>query len=104
VEQLIDQVESKKEKVNFIFMVGGFSESPFLKAEIIKRFETDQIQVSRKFSQNTNNTYHFHLGISSAKTSNFCDSRCLHVRLESSFHHFSNREENLWNQHFDDVR
>jgi molecular chaperone DnaK (HSP70) len=31
VEQLISQVESKKEQVDFIFMVGGFSESPFLK-------------------------------------------------------------------------
>jgi hypothetical protein len=32
VEQLISQVEAKKEVVHFIFMVGGFSESPFLKA------------------------------------------------------------------------
>lgn len=29
----------KKAPVNFIFMVGGFSESPFLKAEIKKVFE-----------------------------------------------------------------
>ena len=45
VEQLIKQVESKKEKVGFIFMVGGFSESPFLKSEIIKRFETSHVQI-----------------------------------------------------------
>jgi hypothetical protein len=32
VEQLICQVEEKNEKVDFIFMVGGFSESPFLKS------------------------------------------------------------------------
>jgi hypothetical protein len=31
VEQLIQQVHDKDEKVDFIFMVGGFSESPFLK-------------------------------------------------------------------------
>jgi len=45
VDQLIKQVESKKEKVNFIFMVGGFSESPFLKSEIIKRFESSHVQI-----------------------------------------------------------
>lgn len=38
VEQLITQVEAKKEQLNFIFMVGGFSESPYLKNEIIQRF------------------------------------------------------------------
>lgn len=45
MEQLIEQITAKKEKLNFIFMVGGFSESPYLKSEIIKRFETDMIQV-----------------------------------------------------------
>lgn len=29
-------------------MVGGFSESPFLKSEIIKRFESDHVQVINK--------------------------------------------------------
>ena len=38
VEQLIGQVESKKEQVDFIFMVGGFSESPYLKSEILNKF------------------------------------------------------------------
>ena len=38
VEQLIGQVESKGEKLNFIFLVGGFSESPYLKSEILKKF------------------------------------------------------------------
>jgi hypothetical protein len=32
VDQLIQQVKEKNEKVDFIFMVGGFSESPFLKS------------------------------------------------------------------------
>lgn len=41
VGQLMSQVEAKGERVNFIFMVGGFSESPFLKQEIIKRFEVN---------------------------------------------------------------
>ena len=39
VKQLIDQAEQKVSPVNFIFMVGGFSESPFLKSEIKKNFE-----------------------------------------------------------------
>lgn len=38
VEQLVAQVEAKKEVVDYIFMVGGFSESPFLKTEINKKF------------------------------------------------------------------
>lgn len=45
VKQLIQQAESKKETVDFIFMVGGFSESPFLKNEIVQRFETEKLQV-----------------------------------------------------------
>jgi len=45
VAQLIQQAEAKGEKVEFIFMVGGFSESPFLKNEIIKRFESEKIQI-----------------------------------------------------------
>lgn len=42
---MIHSVEAKGEKVNFIFMVGGFSESPFLKLEIIKRFESNGVQI-----------------------------------------------------------
>ena len=34
--------EEKGFPVNFIFMVGGFSESPFLKAEIKGAFENDE--------------------------------------------------------------
>jgi molecular chaperone DnaK (HSP70) len=45
VDQLVAQVEAKKEAVNFIFMVGGFSESPFLKAEINRRFDNTKIEV-----------------------------------------------------------
>ena len=33
--------EEKGSPVNFIFMVGGFSESPFLKAEIKAAFEAE---------------------------------------------------------------
>jgi molecular chaperone DnaK (HSP70) len=39
VKSLIEAAEQKVAPVNFIFMVGGFSESPFLKAEIKKNFE-----------------------------------------------------------------
>jgi hypothetical protein len=35
---LIDQAKAKGGPVKFIFMVGGFSESPFLKAEIKNQF------------------------------------------------------------------
>ena len=41
----MQQAETKAEKINFIFMVGGFSESPFLKNEIIKRFESETLQI-----------------------------------------------------------
>jgi len=43
VDQLIKQTEAKNEKVNFIFMVGGFSESPFLKQEIKNKFEKPNV-------------------------------------------------------------
>lgn len=40
VKELIDAARIEKQSpVNFIFMVGGFSESPFLKSEIKKNFE-----------------------------------------------------------------
>ena len=45
VDQLMGQVQAKKEQVDFIFMVGGFSESPFLKSQILGRFESDKLQV-----------------------------------------------------------
>lgn len=46
VESLLGQAESKVGyKAKFIFMVGGFSESPYLKAEIKKRFEDENITV-----------------------------------------------------------
>ena len=43
VEQLLKQTEEKKEKVNFIFMVGGFSESPYLKSEILAKFGQEKL-------------------------------------------------------------
>lgn len=39
VKQLTEQAEAKDSPIDFIFMVGGFSESPYLKAEIKKNFE-----------------------------------------------------------------
>jgi len=46
VESLLEQAETKVGyKAKFIFMVGGFSESPFLKTEIKKKFETNNLQV-----------------------------------------------------------
>lgn len=38
-KELLLAAEAKVSPVNFIFMVGGFSESPFLKSEIKKNFE-----------------------------------------------------------------
>lgn len=45
VEQLLKQTEEKKEKVDFIFMVGGFSESPYLKSEILQKFSQQKLQI-----------------------------------------------------------
>ena len=46
VESLLEQAYEKLGyKAKFIFMVGGFSESPYLKAEIKKRFENENLQV-----------------------------------------------------------
>ena len=39
VDELIDAAKKKGFPVNFIFMVGGFSESPFLKMVVKNRFE-----------------------------------------------------------------
>ena len=42
----MEQAETKVGyKAKFIFMVGGFSESPFLKSEIKKKFETQNLQI-----------------------------------------------------------
>jgi molecular chaperone DnaK (HSP70) len=43
VKELIEAAETKVAPVNFIFMVGGFSESPYLKAEIKKNFEESKL-------------------------------------------------------------
>ena len=45
VAQLVAQVKAKREELKFIFMVGGFSESPYLKSEIKKQFEIEGLQV-----------------------------------------------------------
>lgn len=46
VEELIEAAKNKHPSgVDFIFMVGGFSESPFLKAVVKERFEHGNIVV-----------------------------------------------------------
>ena len=45
VKELLEAAKGKKAPVNFVFMVGGFSESPYLKADIKKTFETTELQV-----------------------------------------------------------
>lgn len=46
VKELINDAQEKSaDGVDFIFMVGGFSESPFLKAVIKEKFETDSLAV-----------------------------------------------------------
>ena len=45
VSQLLLQIKNKHESLKFIFMVGGFSESPYLKSEIKKEFENEGLQV-----------------------------------------------------------
>lgn len=46
VQQLLEQTKAKVGyNAKFIFMVGGFSESPYLKNEIKTRFETNEIKV-----------------------------------------------------------
>ena len=45
VKELLEAAKAKKAPVNFIFMVGGFSESPYLKSEVKKAFETHELQV-----------------------------------------------------------
>ena len=67
VRQLFQQAEAKNETIDFIFMVGGFSESPFLKNEIIKRFENDKVQVR---GRNELALFNRKIGISPKKTSN----------------------------------
>ena len=41
VAELLQDAENLKSPVNFIFMVGGFSESPYLKTHIKNKFESD---------------------------------------------------------------
>ena len=46
VAELLSQAKEKEGySAKFIFMVGGFSESPFLKSEIKKKFESQEITV-----------------------------------------------------------
>jgi len=45
VQELLKAAHEKNSPVDFIFMVGGFSESPFLKLEIKKRFEDEKLQI-----------------------------------------------------------
>lgn len=46
VQELIDDAQNNKgETINFIFMVGGFSESPFLKSVIKDAFEKEDVHI-----------------------------------------------------------
>lgn len=45
VQQLSDEVQKKGEKVDFIFLVGGFSENNYLKTEIKNQFEKLAIRI-----------------------------------------------------------
>ena len=45
VVELIQHVKERGEEVNFIFMVGGFSESPYLKTEIKKSLQAIGMQI-----------------------------------------------------------
>ena len=45
VEELLTAAKKKGFPVNFIFMVGGFSESPFLKSIVKSKFETEGMQI-----------------------------------------------------------
>jgi hypothetical protein len=46
VQELVDTAADKKgEPINFIFMVGGFSESPYLKAIIKDTFEKEDLHI-----------------------------------------------------------
>ena len=45
VSQLVAQIHNKSENLKFIFMVGGFSESPYLKSEIKNTFENESLQI-----------------------------------------------------------
>mmetsp|Transcript_18256 Transcript_18256/g.17949 ORF Transcript_18256/g.17949 Transcript_18256/m.17949 type:complete len:474 (+) Transcript_18256:22-1443(+) len=44
-ELMQESVSSKGEEINFIFMVGGFSESPYLKAVIKETFEREDLHI-----------------------------------------------------------
>jgi len=45
VAELLQDAEKTGSPVNFIFMVGGFSESPYLKASIKNKFEKDNLTI-----------------------------------------------------------
>jgi hypothetical protein len=45
VEELLMAAKKKGFPINFIFMVGGFSESPYLKTIIKNKFETEGLQI-----------------------------------------------------------
>lgn len=45
VEELLNDAKKTGSPVNFIFMVGGFSESPYLKAQIKSKFEEESLAI-----------------------------------------------------------
>lgn len=45
VDELLTDAKGTGSPVNFIFMVGGFSESPYLKAHIKSKFEAEKLAI-----------------------------------------------------------
>jgi len=45
VDDLVTQIKERNENLKFIFMVGGFSESPFLKNIVKQKYNIDLVQV-----------------------------------------------------------
>ncbi len=74
-------------------MVGGFSESPYLKGEILKRFESDKVQVIASLYSLINN---FFIGFGPKKTTSLSCERSLYVWIESQINFFKNRQKDLW--------
>ena len=67
VHELLEQTKKKEGySAKFIFMVGGFSESPYLKSEIKK-----------KISKSRNNSFN------TKKTFNISNKRSMHVWIKS---------------------
>ena len=81
VKELLEQAKAKKAPANFIFMVGGFSENPYLKSEIKKTFETPELQVNLLCG--LSHKLIPHLGACTTTTTGLCNSWSMHVWSKS---------------------